>query len=473
MKLDRMMDSRLSRRKLFQGMGGVAAGLALGSTVSLGNGNLGKGPLLRQVGLLRTVAQEDESVQDVINVAITAEALAVSLLGGAVSAARSGGYGENFPEYLIDILNASRAEEQFHYDYLEAAGAVPLTTTFTIPDPALLTSRTTLFETLVQLETAFVAAYMAGGKRFAELGQTELVKISMQTTLVEAEHRVLANYALGNRPANDFGFYPALFDTLGDAAQALQDLGFIGGDGAQVMYPGPGAIEAGDVMNKTPGGKSVVCTTTPPPPTPGPTLPTDPVTPIQSCAYFPETGHNVCGVFLEFWQQNGDLPVFGFPLTEAFEELNYDTGETYLVQYFERQRFEHHPENAGTVYEVLLGRLGAEILGRQGRDWRSFPKGSANQPHYFAETGHNITPEFWDYWRRYGLNYGDGGVSVRESLLLFGYPLSEAAVETNEDGDTVLTQWFERAVFEHHPTNGDHPVLLRRLGAELLDHLGA
>jgi hypothetical protein len=192
---------------------------------------------------------------------------------------------------------------------------------------------------------------------------------------------------------------------------------------------------------------------------------------MPGCAYFPETGHNVCGVFLSFWQQNGDLPVFGFPLTEAIEETNSDTGETYLVQYFERQRFEHHPENSGTVYEVLLGRLGAEILGRQGRDWRSFPKGSASRPHYFAETGHNIAPEFWDYWRRYGLNYGDSGVSIRESLLLFGYPLSEAAVETNEDGDTVLTQWFERAVFEHHPTNGEHPVLLRRLGAELLDHI--
>jgi len=32
------------------------------------------------------------------------------------------------------------------------------------------------------------------------------------------------------------------------------------------------------------------------------------------------------------------------------------------VQYFERQRFEYHPEYGGTRYEVLLGRLGAEQL---------------------------------------------------------------------------------------------------------------
>ncbi len=41
-------------------------------------------------------------------------------------------------------------------------------------------------------------------------------------------------------------------------------------------------------------------------------------------------------------------------------ERNKDDGKTYLVQYFERQRFEYHPENKGTRYEVLLGRLGAE-----------------------------------------------------------------------------------------------------------------
>jgi erythromycin esterase len=33
-------------------------------------------------------------------------------------------------------------------------------------------------------------------------------------------------------------------------------------------------------------------------------------------------------------------------------------GKTYTVQYFERAVFEHHPENAGTPYEVLLSQLG-------------------------------------------------------------------------------------------------------------------
>jgi hypothetical protein len=122
---------------------------------------------------------------------------------------------------------------------------------------------------------------------------------------------------------------------------------------------------------------------------------------------------------------------------------------------------------------VLLGRLGVEILEVQGRDWQTFPKADPSAMHYFEETGHAIAPEFWDYWSSLGLDYGDPGVSFRESLLLFGYPISEAGVETNEDGDTVLTQWFERAVFEWHPGNeAEFQVLLRRLGAEFLDARG-
>src|SRR5207244_9299315 len=51
-----------------------------------------------------------------------------------------------------------------------------------------------------------------------------------------------------------------------------------------------------------------------------------------------------------------------YPLSEEVSE----NGLT--VQYFERARFEWHPENAGTPYEVLLGRLGADAAARDGID---------------------------------------------------------------------------------------------------------
>ena len=44
------------------------------------------------------------------------------------------------------------------------------------------------------------------------------------------------------------------------------------------------------------------------------------------------------------------------------QELSAADGKTYTVQYFERNRLEHHPERAGTSEEVMLGLLGTEYL---------------------------------------------------------------------------------------------------------------
>ena len=82
------------------------------------------------------------------------------------------------------------------------------------------------------------------------------------------------------------------------------------------------------------------------------------------CATLTQTGHTLRGTFLHYWQDNGGLAVFGFPLTEEFTETNAADGKPYTVQYFERNRFEYHPENAGTRYEVLLGLLGSETLAK-------------------------------------------------------------------------------------------------------------
>jgi hypothetical protein len=197
---------------------------------------------------------------------------------------------------------------------------------------------------------------------------------------------------------------------------------------------------------------------------------TDPAEPRDDCTFFEETSHNLCDVFEDYWNATGGLPIFGYPLTEAEPELNLDTGETYETQYFERERMEYRADLAGTPYEVLLGRLGNEVLLELGTDWWDFPKADPDEDHYFEETGQAIAPEFYDYWSSHGLDFGDEGVSFRESLALFGYPISPAQVETNPDGDTVLTQWFERARFEYHPDNDEeYQVLLGRLGAELLE----
>ena len=89
------------------------------------------------------------------------------------------------------------------------------------------------------------------------------------------------------------------------------------------------------------------------------------------CRFFVETNHNVCGDILAAWRKNGlqldknpriseaeSLALFGLPLSDLVTETLSD-GKEYQVQWFERARFELHPENA-PPYNVLLGLLGNE-----------------------------------------------------------------------------------------------------------------
>ena len=57
--------------------------------------------------------------------------------------------------------------------------------------------------------------------------------------------------------------------------------------------------------------------------------------------------------------------MFGYPISEEFREVNPDDGREYTVQYFERQRFEWHPGAWPERYDVLLGRLGAQLLAQR------------------------------------------------------------------------------------------------------------
>jgi hypothetical protein len=194
---------------------------------------------------------------------------------------------------------------------------------------------------------------------------------------------------------------------------------------------------------------------------------------VSGQLFFPETSHTLGGEFRNYWQRNGGLPVFGYPLTQEFQQRSADTGADYVVQYFERQRYELHPENSGTPYVVQLGRLGAEALAERGTDWQALPKSDPATPHYFPATGQAIAPEFWEYWRAHGLDLGDRGLSEREALALWGYPLTPPSYEMLPMGETLLVQWFERARFEYHPNNpAPYRVLLGRLAADKMSAFG-
>jgi hypothetical protein len=80
-----------------------------------------------------------------------------------------------------------------------------------------------------------------------------------------------------------------------------------------------------------------------------------PATPKPGCRYFPETQHNLCGAFRQYWDTYGGLLTFGYPLTEEYfaPELGHEGHQGVVTQWFERARFEWHPGEIPERFDVL------------------------------------------------------------------------------------------------------------------------
>lgn len=193
-----------------------------------------------------TAASGCESVQEIINIAATGEAFAVTILGEALASASRGELPLSAEE--VGTLTAARAAEQAHYEVLLESGAEASTLTFTLPSPALLTDASTFWTTVTQLEESFVAAYLTAAQEFAAQGEAELAQVALQIGAVEAEHRVGARFygilagAFTGVP-NDVAFERALFGSMADIPALLEELGFISGSGTEMTYPGTGEID--------------------------------------------------------------------------------------------------------------------------------------------------------------------------------------------------------------------------------------
>jgi peptide/nickel transport system substrate-binding protein len=186
-------------------------------------------------------------------------------------------------------------------------------------------------------------------------------------------------------------------------------------------------------------------------------------------------GHTISGRFLEEWSRRGSDPlniyINGLPITDRRTEISLEDGKPYEVQWFERSRYEHHPENP-RPHDVLLGRLGAwDAEGRAkidpttGRPLRTAdaafaavdrPSDLGPNKVWFPETRHTLSGDFLRYWNRYG------------GLPQFGFPLSEQFEETSRaDGKSYTVQYFERARMELHPEKPEpYRVELGLLGVE-------
>ena len=194
------------------------------------------------------------TLQDVVGAVATAEALAVTFLGEALAGAAGG---VALDDEQAAAFAAARAVDQIHYEYLTGAGARPGRLQFTLPDAAVVTDPAAFLTAVIDLKEATVAAYLAAAQELAALGEPDLAGVAVQIGAVEAEHRALARFfafaagVVAGVP-NDVAFAPARFATTPDLLGALADLGWLGGAGPAIAYPGPGEIDPAGVVRREP-----------------------------------------------------------------------------------------------------------------------------------------------------------------------------------------------------------------------------
>ena len=158
--------------------------------------------------------------------------------------------------------------------------------------------------------------------------------------------------------------------------------------------------------------------------------------------FFAETGHNVKGEFLKFYNGAKDPAlVYGYPLTE---QMTSKDGKT--VQYFQRARFE-----LGKDSQVQLTAVGQAL-------YKPTPPAVSNTTAgcQMFSTGFRVCFAFLDFFQ------ANGGVTQ------FGNPISPFEFQ-----DNVIVQYFERARFEWR---GDRPesqrVTLTDLGRMYFAQVG-
>ncbi len=166
----------------------------------------------------------NNAIAKILNIAITAEELAVVFYSHALNHADQLGFSQNG---RLDV-KAALFEELAHQIFLAKQGAKALTHTFSFPDGQdTFTNFDKFFKVQQQLEAAFIAAYLAAGKELTNLRRPDLVQVAAQIGGVEAEHRAMGRGIAGKWPANNRVFETALLKAVGDAPTFLKNSGYL------------------------------------------------------------------------------------------------------------------------------------------------------------------------------------------------------------------------------------------------------
>jgi ferritin-like protein len=234
--------ARRSRRSLLKGATVGAAGVVATSA--------GAGLLLPRSARAQAAEEgPEDTVSGILNIATTAEQLAVTFYAHGIDNADDLGLsGDN-----LAYLQAAVIEEQIHQNFLVSQGGAALTSTFSFPNGHQTFQQLDLFiATLEQLEVAFIAAYLAAIKQFALLGLPDLAQIAGEIATVEAEHRAIGRDVGGLVPANNFAYNLALVEAVADAVDVLSAEGYLSPTPGNSFKYQPVSTADGGVTNLTP-----------------------------------------------------------------------------------------------------------------------------------------------------------------------------------------------------------------------------
>lgn len=228
----------VSRRNFLKGGAAVAGASMIGFPQLFGMGNV--------------MAQDGggDDAQTILNLAATAETFACIHYYNAINSAAALGLSADEVKWLKNFLDA----EYEHKKFLEANGAKAVATEFYVPEN-LFKDKKLFVDTSNTAENWFVAAYLAGIRRFAELGQPLLAATSAQVMGTEAEHQALIRLMGGLQPSFQVLKEPLFWNTSDVVPFFTPFLN--GADG----FVGPAAYPGDDAITKLVGSDTVAAVT--------------------------------------------------------------------------------------------------------------------------------------------------------------------------------------------------------------------
>ena len=169
----------------------------------------------------------------------------------------------------------------------------------------------------------------------------------------------------------------------------------------------------------------------------------------------------------QFIDRNGAMLAVGDAVGNPFT----DSATGIVGQYYSHAVIEYHPELAQTSYAVELSRIGVAAAETEGilNSAPFQPLSADTKPDencsFVKATGHRLCNGFRAFWSSHGLDLGDSGTSYRESLALFGYPISEEFVDP---GTGLVVQYFERSKLEYDPSQPQHQRVRTNLSSDMV-----